>query len=205
MPGVLRDGLVREEFSYLGLGSHQLLDLTPQAGVCAAGPLQERTRNFKWPESRAPMPVMSGWCHNRAKKLKTMKKALWLQLPKSNESEVSASLEDQLNRYKRSRWISARSPRRFEQERQYRARVKVWLTLPENRWCRVYLLLLNRRVPTTQCHHYQGRRGMLLLYEPFWVPVSWEGHRWIEDHRTEARTLGLLCPLGRYNSPVSKI
>ena len=38
-------------------------------------------------------------------------------------------------------------------------------------------------MPATQCHHFQGRRGMLLLYEPFWIPVSWEGHRWIEDHR----------------------
>ena len=59
-----------------------------------------------------------------------------------------------------------------------------------------------RRVPATQCHHYQGRRGMLLLHEPFWIPVSWEGHRWIEDHREQARALGLLCPLGRYNAPV---
>ena len=46
------------------------------------------------------------------------------------------------------------------------------------------------------------RRGMLLLHEPFWVPVSWEGHRWIDDHRQRARELGLLCPLGSYNSPV---
>ncbi len=43
---------------------------------------------------------------------------------------------------------------------------------------------------------------MLLLYEPFWIPVSWEGRRWIEENREPARALGLLCPLGRYNSPV---
>lgn len=91
----------------------------------------------------------------------------------------------------------------MQQERLYNARVKEWLRQPENRWCRVYLLLLGRRVPATQCHHYQGRRGMLLLYEPYWIPVSWEGHRWIDDHRQQARELGLLCPLGSYNSPVS--
>jgi hypothetical protein len=134
-----------------------------------------------------------------------MKKALWLRLSNSDESGISASLEDQLSRSKRSRWVAPRTPARFEQERLYRARVKEWLQLPQNRWCRVYLLLLNRRVRATQCHHYQGRRGMLLLYEPFWIPVSWEGHRWIGEHREAARGFNLLCPLGRYNSQIKNI
>jgi hypothetical protein len=130
-----------------------------------------------------------------------MKKALWLQLG-NKDSENPIDLADQLARYKYRRYLRRRTPIRAEQERVYGARVKEWLGLPQNHWCRVYFLLLNRRVPATQCHHYQGRRGILLLYEPFWIPVSWEGHHWIEDHRGEARDLGLLCPLGRYNSPV---
>src|SRR5215471_7151250 len=131
-----------------------------------------------------------------------MKKALWFQLSQSAPPEISAGPADQLAYYKRRRFVARRTPQRARQERIYQGRVKEWLRLPENRWCRVYLLLLGQRVPATQCHHYQGRRGMLLLYEPFWISVSWEGHRWINDHRQQARALGLLCPLGRYNSPV---
>ncbi len=131
-----------------------------------------------------------------------MKKALWLQLRRPEFFEDPQSHLDELTRYRSLRLIARRSPARSQQERLYRARVREWLRLPENRWCEVYQLLVGRRVPATQCHHFQGRRGMLLLYEPFWVPVSWEGHRWIDEHREQARALGLLCPLGRYNSPV---
>jgi hypothetical protein len=131
-----------------------------------------------------------------------MKKALWLQLPAYQSPESPNEATDPLTQYKRRRWIARRTPERVKHERCYRTRVKEWLRFPQNRWCRVYLALLGRRIPATQCHHYQGRRGRLLLYERFWIPVSWEGHRWIDEHRAEARALGLLCPLGRYNSPV---
>ena len=131
-----------------------------------------------------------------------MKKALWLQLPKFRPPETLDHWADELTPYRRLRSLARRTPKRAEQERLYGTRVRAWLRMPENRWCRVYLRLLGQRVPATQCHHYQGRRGMLLLHEPFWIPVSWEGHRWIDEHREQARALNLLCPLGRYNSPV---
>jgi hypothetical protein len=131
-----------------------------------------------------------------------MKKALWLQLPRFKALATSDRLADELTQYRRLRSVAPRTPERAEQERLYWNQVQEWLRRPENRWCRVYLLLLGRRVPASQCHHYQGRRGMLLLYQPFWIPVSWEGHRWIDEHRPAARALGLLCPLGRYNSPL---
>ena len=97
---------------------------------------------------------------------------------------------------------AGRTAARVEQERIYQAEVREWIRLPENRWCQVYLRLLGRRVRAIQCHHYQGRRGRLLRYQPFWIPVSWEGHRWIDDHRERTRELGLLCPMGKYNSAV---
>ena len=131
-----------------------------------------------------------------------MKKALWLQLTRFRVSEPLERSGDELTPYKRLRFVSRRTPERAEQERFYQTQVREWLRRPENRWCRVYLRLLDRRVPASQCHHYQGRRGLLLRYEPFWIPVSWEGHRWINEHRERARELGLLCPLGRYNSPL---
>jgi hypothetical protein len=133
-----------------------------------------------------------------------MKKALWLQLLELNDNKPIGPAGE-LASYLRWRRIARRTPQRMEQERLYRVRVKEWLAVPANRWCRVYQLLANRRVPATQCHHYQGRRSLLLLYEPFWIPVSWEGHRWIEEHREQARALGLLCPLGRYNAQVHQV
>lgn len=131
-----------------------------------------------------------------------MKKALWLELPKYKQDERTKEIEQELASYKRSRFIRARTANRMREERVYHERLKQWLLRPENRWCRVYELLLGRKVPAVECHHYQGRRGMLLLYEPFWIPVSWEGHRWIDEHREQARQLGLICPFGRYNSPM---
>ncbi len=131
-----------------------------------------------------------------------MREAPWFRCSRYGDVKAKDRPADELSRYRR-RNLAARSPERREEERLYRMRVKEWLRLPENRWCRVYLLLLGRRVSAAQCHHFQGRRGMLLLYEPFWIPVSFEGHRWIDEHREEARKLKLLCPLGRYNSPVN--
>ncbi len=125
-----------------------------------------------------------------------------IKLQPFEPSEAAERVAHELARYKRRSSRVQPTPERIRQERIYRARVREWVQLPENRCCRVYLLLLGRKVPATHCYHYQGRRGMLLLYEPYWIPVSWEGHHWINDHREEARRLGLLCPLGRYNSPV---
>ncbi len=132
-----------------------------------------------------------------------MRKAPWLQLPRFQSPAVPESAADELARYRRLRSAPRHTRQRTEQERVYWQRVREWLYSAENRWCRVYLLLLGQRVPATECHHYQGRRGMLLLYEPYWIPVSREGHRWIEDHREAARAMGLLCPLGKYNSPIA--
>ncbi len=101
-----------------------------------------------------------------------MKNTLWFMLRQFKPPETRDRLADELTRYRSTRRAACRTPERKEQERLYRDRVKEWLRFPENRWCRVHLLLLDRRVPATQCHHYQGRRGMLLLYEPYWVPVS---------------------------------
>lgn len=131
-----------------------------------------------------------------------MRKALWLSLPRYGGKPVPRNAGLELAGYRQRRYLPSRTPDRAAQEQRYRERVAAWLRRPENRWCRVHLLLTGVRVPATQCHHYQGRRGALLLYEPYWIPVSFEGHRWIDDHREEARALGLLCPQGFYNSPV---
>jgi hypothetical protein len=53
----------------------------------------------------------------------------------------------------------------------------------------------------TQCHHSRGRRGTLLLEKRYWIPVSAEGHSWIDRNPKQARELGLLCQPGQYNAP----
>lgn len=84
----------------------------------------------------------------------------------------------------------------------------MWLNRRENRFCAVSRLAqlyelpgwdTNKLLPATQCHHTHGRQGRLLLYEPYWCPVSMKGHEWIELHKKIARDHGLLCMLGRYN------
>lgn len=55
----------------------------------------------------------------------------------------------------------------------------------------------------TQCHHYRGRRGVLLLDKRFWIPVSASGHLWIENNRKIAQSLGLLARAGEWENPAA--
>ncbi len=105
-----------------------------------------------------------------------------------------------LDGFKKPRRIRSRTTQRAREESQYRRRVKVWLTLPENRWCAVAKALGKEKCRATQAHHVRGRIGKLLLMEAHWKPVSAAGHLWIENNRTEARKLGLLAPYGQYNT-----
>lgn len=45
---------------------------------------------------------------------------------------------------------------------------------------------------STEIHHRLRRSGERLLDEKEWLAVSREGHRWIHQHPSEARKLGLL-------------
>jgi hypothetical protein len=120
------------------------------------------------------------------------KKAIWMQaFPE--QVEVKQIKEKKV---KVRNPIKYRTKKRASQESIYRARVKVWLTEPENLTCRVYPYL-----QATQCHHTHGRRGKCLLYEPWWLPVSDLGHRHIETNIEEARIKGWLCKKGLYNTP----
>lgn len=69
--------------------------------------------------------------------------------------------------------LSRRSPERAAEERRYNERVRVWL---RGKRCAVFPEKM-----ATQCHHKKGRDGRLLLYEPYWLPVSAAGHKKIHD------------------------
>lgn len=43
---------------------------------------------------------------------------------------------------------------------------------------------------STQIHHTRGRLGDMLCNIKWWLPLSWEGHRWIHDNPAEARLRG---------------
>lgn len=67
---------------------------------------------------------------------------------------------------------------------EYSAQRKEWFMLPENQKCRVY-----PHLDATDVHHMKGR-GKFLLVKEYWLPVSREGHNWIEEHPAEAKRLG---------------
>lgn len=45
-------------------------------------------------------------------------------------------------------------------------------------------------------HHVRGRISTLLIDQRFWLATSLIGHRWIDEHRDEARKLGFLAERG---------
>jgi hypothetical protein len=47
-----------------------------------------------------------------------------------------------------------------------------------------------------EVHHMFGRRGRLLNWQPGWMPVSKQGHRWVHANIREARRLCFYAPLG---------
>jgi hypothetical protein len=54
--------------------------------------------------------------------------------------------------------------------------------------------------PATDVHHTHGRIGRLLCMEVFWIAACRQCHQWIGDNPSEARSEGLLCELGQWNT-----
>ena len=50
---------------------------------------------------------------------------------------------------------------------------------------------------TTQVHHSAKRYGRWLNLQRYWIAVSMEGHDWIEDHKDEARSYGLMVRINQ--------
>lgn len=123
------------------------------------------------------------------RKLEPRAKALYLQMPQYAKPVTA----------KKPKRIARNTKKRAQQGRIYRARVKVWLELPENVICRVTVALGKMPLKSKEVHHKHGRRGELLLCEKYWIPVSNCGHQWIHSNPQKARELGLLAPLGQWN------
>ena len=87
--------------------------------------------------------------------------------------------------------IRVESKGRAIEKRTYRVRVKAWL---KGKKC----VMCGTRV-ATECHHSHGRRGKLLLYEPFWLAVCQMCHAWVHENPDGARERGMICRPGQWN------
>lgn len=56
-----------------------------------------------------------------------------------------------------------------------------------------------RLTPSSEAHHYRGRCGRLLDFEPFFVASCKGCREWPHAHAREARALDLLAPASLYN------
>ena len=58
-----------------------------------------------------------------------------------------------------------------------------------------------KRVKATDLHHTRGRAGDLLWDTRHFKALCRECHDWVQSHPIQAREIGLLCPLGLWNTP----
>lgn len=76
------------------------------------------------------------------------------------------------------------SEKRKIENLKYAAQRIVFLGKPENRVCPI------SGRPTTDIHHKRGRVGSLFLDERYWVALSREGHKYVEEHPAWAKENG---------------
>lgn len=112
----------------------------------------------------------------RAKKYK---KALWVTMPVVKP---------------KAKPIRRRTAGRAKEEAQYRKRVREIFSIKQP--CR--MPMCSERA--TEIHHTHGRMGKLLNYEPLWALLCKDCHRFVHEHPNAARTLGLMCEKGLWNS-----
>lgn len=98
------------------------------------------------------------------------------------------------------RRIKPISDRQKERLKEYQRTKKKWRKGIEGVWCPVMGPIFGRKVKVAKSpHHWAGRAGELLCESRLFIAVSVDGHDWIHTHMDEARSLGLLCPVGCWN------
>ena len=124
----------------------------------------------------------------------------------SRQSRTTAASRKKKSSPKRSTitlsksWLKPRTAKRAAEEMVYRRRVKERLAT-EIPVCRAHMKRGTGIALATECHHRNGKRGKLLLYEPFWIFVCFGCHNWIHREDPEAaQELGLLGGAGEWNN-----
>ncbi len=88
------------------------------------------------------------------------------------------------SRSKPNKPIKKVSEKRSVENLQYAADRIVFLGKPENKICPI------TKKPTTDVHHKKGRIGSLLLDQRYWVALSREGHKYVEENPEWAKMNG---------------
>lgn len=86
--------------------------------------------------------------------------------------------------------IKKQSKKREQQTKIYTQLRKAFLSKPENKWCPVMLQLKNKKVKATTIHHKRGKIGDLLNDTRFWVALSMDGHKYVEENPIWAKKNG---------------
>lgn len=81
--------------------------------------------------------------------------------------------------------IAPVSEKRKIENLKYQAQRIVFLGKPENKICPI------TKKPTTDVHHSKGRVGSLFLDERYWIALSREGHKYVEENPEWAKMNGL--------------
>ncbi|QQU04200.1 hypothetical protein [Myroides odoratus] len=87
-------------------------------------------------------------------------------------------------KYAKPKGIKPISDKRKTEIQQYTILRKEFLSDPKNQICPI------TKQPTTDVHHKKGRVGSLFLDTRYWLAVSREGHRIIEENPEWAKENG---------------
>lgn len=104
----------------------------------------------------------------------------------------SCFFSDQKAKPKKNQPIKKQSDKRKKENQTYLNKRKEFLLLPENKYCKAAKVLFNEIHQATEIHHLAGRKGKLLNYIPYWLPVCRKSHNWIHDNPDKSYELGLL-------------
>lgn len=86
---------------------------------------------------------------------------------------------------KKPKKLKHETEKRGKENMEYLRKRKIFLSLPENEFCAVFPWLR-----ATEIHHKKGRIGKLLTDERYFLAVSPEGHRKIENNPEWAYEMG---------------
>jgi hypothetical protein len=64
--------------------------------------------------------------------------------------------------------------------------------LDEHEFCEVPLEVHDCTLRATTVHHSKRQHWKIMNETKFWIPACLNGHTWIEDHKNQARAIGLI-------------
>ena len=72
-----------------------------------------------------------------------------------------------------------------------------------DKFCEVPVELHDCNLSATTVHHMKGQHYKIMNDKRWWLPTCINGHRWIEDHKNDARRLGLILygPKSKIGAP----